>query len=88
MERPQIQLNQSEELAAVASFLASLPQNVIPPSIDPSRSIDPQLVLDFDTRSPRAADEMRTIVEDVWTQNPVILFTQVSFLLYVSGIIC
>jgi hypothetical protein len=67
-------------LAAVASFLASLPQNVIPPSVDPSRSIDPQLVLDFDTRGPRAADELRTIVEDVWTQNPVVLFTKVRSL--------
>jgi hypothetical protein len=76
-ERPQIQLDQSQELAAVTSFLASLPQNVIPSFVDPSRPIDPQLVLDFDTRSTRAADEMRAIVEDVWTQNPVVLFSKV-----------
>lgn len=74
--RPQIQLQESEELAAVASFLASLPQNVIPSSVDPSRPIDPQLVLDFNTRSPKAVDELRVLVEDVWMQNPVILFTK------------
>jgi hypothetical protein len=67
-------------LAAVASFLASLPQNVIPSSVDPSRPIDPQLVLDFNTRSPMAANELRETVEDVWIQNPVILFTKVSLL--------
>jgi hypothetical protein len=61
----------------VTSFLASLPQNAIPSFVDPSRPIDPQLVLDFDTRSTRAADEMRAIVEDVWTQNPVVLFSKV-----------
>lgn len=76
-ERPQVQLNESQELAAVSSFLASLPQNVIPPFVDPSRPIDPQLVLDFDTRSPRAADGVQEIVEDVWTRNPVILFSKV-----------
>jgi hypothetical protein len=75
-ERPQVQLDESQELAAVSSFLASLPQNVIPPSVDPSRPIDPQLVLDFDTRSPRAADGVQEIVEDVWTRNPVILFSK------------
>jgi hypothetical protein len=71
-----VQLNESQELAAVSSFLASLPQNVIPLSVDPSRPIDPQLVLDFDTRSPRAVDGVQEIVDDVWTRNPVILFSK------------
>ena len=65
----------------MTSFLASLPQNAIPSFVDPSRPIDPQLVLDFDTRSPRAADEVRAIVEDVWTQNPVVLFAKVLFVI-------
>lgn len=76
-ERPQVQLNESQELAAVSSFLASLPQNVIPSSVDPNVPIDPQLVLDFDTRSPRAADGVEEIVEDVWMRNPVVLFSKV-----------
>jgi hypothetical protein len=75
--KPQVHLNHSQELAAVTSFLASLPQNIIPSSVNPSQPIDPQLVLDFDTRSPRAADEVERVVADVWAQNPVILFSQV-----------
>lgn len=77
VERPQVQLTSAQELAAVSSFLASLPQNVIPLYIDPSRPIDPQLVLDFDTRSPRAADDVKEIVVDVWSQNPVVLYSKV-----------
>jgi len=74
--KPQLQLDRTQELAAVSSFLASLPQNVIPPTVDPSRPIDPQLVLDFDTRSPRAVDELKQVVDDVWAQNPVMLYSQ------------
>ncbi|KAG0707113.1 hypothetical protein DFH29DRAFT_76295 [Suillus ampliporus] len=74
--RPQVQLDELQELAAVAAFLAALPQNMIPRSIDPTQPIDPQLVLDFDTRSPRAADEVNQIVEDVWSRYPVMLFTK------------
>ncbi|KAK7018839.1 glutaredoxin domain-containing protein [Favolaschia claudopus] len=72
--RPSITLTPEQELAAVSSFLASLPQNVIPLSVDPSLPIDPELVLDFDTRSPRAAEEVERVVEDVWSRNPVLLY--------------
>lgn len=73
----QIKLDAAQELAAVSSFLASLPQNHIPPSVDPSVPIDPQLVLDFDTSSLRAADEVQAMVDDVWLQNPVFLYSKV-----------
>lgn len=76
VNRPQIELDESQELAAVAAFIAALPQNMIPRSIDPAKPIDPQLVLDFDTRSPRAADELNQIVQDVWSRYPVMLFTK------------
>jgi len=76
--RPQVQLDELQELAAVAAFVAALPQNMIPRSIDPTKPIDPQLVLDFDTRSPRAADEVNQIVQDVWSRYPVMMFTKVS----------
>lgn len=76
VNRPQVTLDESQELAAVAAFVAALPQNMIPRSIDPSKPIDPQLVLDFDTRSPRAADEVNQIVKHVWTRYPVMLFTK------------
>ncbi|OCH93781.1 hypothetical protein OBBRIDRAFT_810956 [Obba rivulosa] len=75
-ERPQITLDAQQELAAVSSFIVSLPQNVIPSSVDPSQPIDPQLVLDFDTRSPQAPDEVATVVHDVWARNPVLLYSK------------
>lgn len=73
---PPLTLDTAQELAAVSSFLASLPQNVIPPNVDPARPIDPQLVLDFDTRGPRAKDEVRAMVEDVWLRNPVFVYSK------------
>ncbi|KAF5351703.1 hypothetical protein D9756_007654 [Leucocoprinus leucothites] len=75
----QIRLTDAQELAAVSSFLASLPsQNQIPSFVDPSSPIDPQLVLDFDTRGPRASKEVVAMVEDVWSRNPVFLYSKVS----------
>ncbi|KAF8160715.1 hypothetical protein B0H34DRAFT_672852 [Crassisporium funariophilum] len=72
-----LRLDPAQELAAVTSFLGSLKaQNVIPHTVDPSRPIDPQLVLDFDTRSSRAQEEVQAMVEDVWTRNPVFLYSK------------
>lgn len=73
-----LQMDREQELAAVTSFLASLPQNVIPENVDPSKPIDPQLVLDFDTRGPRAQEEVKAMVEEVWLRNPVFLYSKVS----------
>ena len=75
--RPDVLLSPEQELGALTAFMAALPQNVIPSNIDPSRSIDPQLVLDFDTRSPEAKDEIDDVVIGVWMNNPVVLFTKV-----------
>ncbi|KAJ7212970.1 hypothetical protein GGX14DRAFT_519218 [Mycena pura] len=72
--RPPLVLTPAQELAALSSFLASLPQNVIPPSVDPALPLDPELVLDFDTRSPRAPEEVQRLAVDVWAQNPVVLY--------------
>lgn len=74
----QIRLSSAQELAAVSSFLASLPQNQIPSFVDPSSPIDPQLVLDFDTRGPRASLEVQAMVDDVWSRNPVFLYSKVG----------
>ncbi|KAH7908734.1 hypothetical protein BJ138DRAFT_1174035 [Hygrophoropsis aurantiaca] len=73
---PQITLSPEQELAAVSWFLGSLQQNTIPHSVDPSKPIDPQLVLDFDTHSARAADEVNQIMQEVWTRYPVMLFAK------------
>lgn len=75
---PQITLTEPQELASLTFFLASLPENRLPTNIDPSRPIDPELVLDFDTRSPRAEEGVKEIVEDVWRNNPVVVFSKVS----------
>jgi hypothetical protein len=72
-----IKLNSDQELAAVSSFIASLPQNVLPLSVDPTLPIDPQVVLDFDTNSARAKDELKAMVDDVWSRNPVFLYSKV-----------
>lgn len=77
VDRPKVNLDATQELAAVAAFIAALPQNTIPRSIDPTEPIDPQLVLDFDTRSPRATEEVNQIVEEVWSRYPVMVFTKV-----------
>ncbi|KAI0030955.1 hypothetical protein K488DRAFT_13116, partial [Vararia minispora EC-137] len=68
---PALALDAHQELAALTSFMAALPQNVLPPSVDPAAPLDPQLVLDFDTRSPAAANELDELVRDVWLRNPV-----------------
>ncbi|TRM70264.1 hypothetical protein BD626DRAFT_390803 [Schizophyllum amplum] len=69
-------LDAPQELAAVSSFLASLRSNSIPHFVDPSQPIDPELVLEFDTRSPRAPEEVQVMVEEVWTRNPVFLYAK------------
>lgn len=75
--RPSVKFTPQEELAAVSSFIASLPQNVLPSSIDPKEPIDPQLVLDFDTRSAQAAEEVKSMERDVWATNPVFVYSKV-----------
>jgi len=77
--RPQISLTPEQELAAVSSFIISLPsQNVIPSSVDPLLPIDPQLVLDFDTRADGAYAELTQLIADVWDTNPVVIYSKTS----------
>ena len=77
---PPLQLTPEQELAAVTSFLASLPQNVIPSNVDPSLPIDPQLVLDFDTRSSQAIAEVAQLEHDAWVRYPVVLYSKVRLM--------
>ncbi|EKM54653.1 uncharacterized protein PHACADRAFT_258644 [Phanerochaete carnosa HHB-10118-sp] len=73
---PALQLTPEQELAAVTTFLASLPQNVIPSNVDPSKPIDPQLVLDFDTRNPQALTEIAQLEHDAWVRYPVVFYSK------------
>lgn len=75
--RPPLALTPTEELAALSAFIAALPHNVLPPSVDPTTPLDPQLVLDFDPRSESARDELDRLVDQIWTRFPVMLFTKV-----------
>jgi len=79
--RPQIALTPEEELAALSSFIISLPdQNILPPSVDPSQPIDPQAILDFDTRTDGAEAELKRLVAATWENNPVVVYTKPSTL--------
>ncbi len=75
--RPDVLLSPEQELGALTAFMAALPQNVIPSNIDPSRPLDPQLVLDFDTRGPQSENEIDNVVAGAWMNNPVVLFSKV-----------
>jgi len=84
--RPQITLTPEEELAALSGFIASLPdQNILPPSVDSSQPIDPQLILDFDTRTDGAGAELKRLVEATWENYPVVMYTKVSTLYFASS---
>lgn len=77
--RPQITLSPEEELAALSSFIISLPdQNILPPSVDPSQPTDPQLILDFDTRADGAEAELKRLVAATWENYPVVMYTKPS----------
>lgn len=84
--RPEITLTPEEELAALSGFIASLPdQNILPPSVDSSQPIDPQLILDFDTRTDGAEAELKRLVEATWENYPVVMYTKVSTLYFASS---
>jgi len=77
--RPQITLTPEEELAALSGFIVSLPdQNILPASVDPSQPIDPQLILDFDTRTDGAEAELKRLVAATWENYPVVMYTKPS----------
>lgn len=75
-QRQHVVLDPAQELAALTAFMAALPQNVLPTTVDPAQPLDPQLVLDFDTRSPSARDEVVEVVHDAWHRNPVVVFAK------------
>ena len=74
---PQITLTPDEELAAVVAFIAALPSNALPGSVDPTVAVNPDLILDFDTRTLKAANEVHNLVAETWSRLPVLLFSKV-----------
>ena len=84
--RPQITLTPEEELAALSGFILSLPdQNILPSSVDSSQPIDPQLILDFDTRTDGAEAELKRLVAATWENYPVVIYTKVSTASFISS---
>jgi len=67
-----------QELAALLSFITALPSNALPQSVDPSKPIDPELVVDFDVRKERdeVERELAVMESSVWEMYPVILFSK------------
>ncbi|KIM69262.1 hypothetical protein SCLCIDRAFT_1208690 [Scleroderma citrinum Foug A] len=73
---PQLVLTPSQELAALSAFLAALPHNRLPSAVNPNQPLDPQLILDFNTDSESAREELDRVVEEMWTRHPVVLFAR------------
>ena len=71
-------LEPQQELGVLVSFMVSVKANVLPSDIDPSKPLDPQLVVGFDTRADGAKEEVEALVEETWLNYPVVIFSQVS----------
>lgn len=66
-------LTPRDELVGLISFLTSTSASALP-RIDPSKPLDPQLILDFDHTKPTARQDMRQLESDMMALFPVILF--------------
>lgn len=66
-------LTPRDELVGLISFLTSTSASALP-RIDPSKALDPQLILDFDHTKPTARQDMRQLESDMMSLFPVILF--------------
>lgn len=70
-------LTPGQELGVLVSFMAAVKANILPSDIDPSKPLDPQLVVGFDTRAEGAEEEVDAVVEETWSNYPVVMFSQV-----------
>ncbi|KZW00591.1 hypothetical protein EXIGLDRAFT_604107 [Exidia glandulosa HHB12029] len=68
----------AQELGALVGFLAAFTSNSLPITIDPSKSVDPDLVLEFNSRIANAEDDVRAAVEATWALNPVVIFADLK----------
>ena len=74
---PDLVLEPRQELGVLVAFMAAVTAK-LPSHIDPSKPLDPQLVVGFDTRADGARDEIEALVEETWSNYPVVIFSQVS----------
>lgn len=77
LPHPPLQLDPSEELAALIHFITAIPSNAIT-DVDPNEPIPAELLLDFNTRSgDRARAELDNVVQSTWFEHPVVIFSLV-----------
>jgi len=72
---PQITLSPEDELAALIAFMDALPSNALPELVNVS-AVDPDLILDFDTRSSKAVDELHQLVDTTWKRLPIVVLSK------------
>jgi len=77
----------ADELGVLVGFLSSFASNALPLHVDPNKSLDPDLVLEFDPRSPTGNEDLQEHVRDVWIQYPVVLMVMVRGLLLLEQIV-
>jgi hypothetical protein len=70
-------LTPGQEIGMLVAFMAAVKANMLPSDIDPSKPLDPQLVVGFDTRVEGAEEEVEAVVEETWSNYPVVIFSQV-----------
>ena len=79
MNQHDLVLTPEQEIGVLVVFMAAVKSNVIPPDVNPSKSLGPQLVVGFDTRADGTKEEVDSVVEETWSIYPVVIFSQVMF---------
>ncbi|KAG8896588.1 hypothetical protein FRB99_008821 [Tulasnella sp. 403] len=76
MQAAALNLNESEELAAIVHFITALKSNAIS-DVDPNHPVPAELLLDFNMRSgDRAREELDNVVQTTWFEYPVVIFCE------------
>lgn len=55
--------------------------HMLPSDIGPSKQLAPHLVVGFDTRAEGGKEEVEAIVEETWSNYPVVIFSQVKLII-------
>ncbi|GMK56987.1 hypothetical protein CspeluHIS016_0308270 [Cutaneotrichosporon spelunceum] len=63
-----------DELLGLIGFITAATGNSLPHSIDPSETIDMEVLVGFDPAGPGAANDLELLKDDVITQYPLVLF--------------
>lgn len=72
---PMIDLSPEDEYAALIGFITSSTANSLPP-VDPTETLDPSIILDFDPTSPNAKQDLQFLHDEINSLYPIVLFGQ------------